>query len=120
MLPRVQRLPKESFPLVMKHGHNWSAPYFSLKILLKPDKKTLTRLAIVVSAKVATRAVIRNRLKRQIRATLIKMRPRIKDNYDCLLFLKTPIKNLSFSQIEQSVEDKFKEAGLLRSPLTRP
>jgi len=62
MLAKKHRLPIQLF--ITKKGKIFKSPYFLLKIF--PPKNSFSRFGVIISSKISKKAVVRNRLKRQI------------------------------------------------------
>lgn len=130
MLQPINRLKKvRDFNLVMKQGRWVKGLLFDVKIVdlrvLKTEfvPKRVTedwfrkqlKLAFVVGVKIDKRAVIRNRLKRQIRecVRLLIKDKQIKTGYYVLVVAKKDIKKSLFVEIQKEVESVFRRAGIL-------
>ncbi|NQV90636.1 ribonuclease P protein component [Candidatus Uhrbacteria bacterium] len=72
-----------------------------------------SRFAVVVGTKVSKKAVVRNRLKRQVRAIIHDRLTVITPGYDVLLFMKKEILEKDFKEIEGQVLQSLKKAKLL-------
>jgi len=115
MLPRQRRIGRQKFPLVFQAGRLWSTPVLSLRIARCPINGTqkLTSFSFIVSHKVAIRAVDRNLLKRRVRAIVRELLPKIKDNYDCLLFFKKGATNLSYWKLKNIIQEIFTRTSII-------
>ena len=69
MLPRKKRLTKEAFSTHFSHGKRFHTPRYTVVYAAYPT----FHASVVVSKKVAKRAVIRNKLRRQIYAMLVSL-----------------------------------------------
>ncbi|TAH23483.1 MAG: ribonuclease P protein component [Oscillatoriales cyanobacterium] len=108
MLPETNRLKhRKDFSAVYRKGMRRNSAHLSLRALRKPKSVTLaqptaekslqpTRTGISISLKVSKRAVVRNRIKRQIRAALRHLLPR-----------------LNYAEILQELEQLLVEAEVL-------
>ena len=65
----------------------------------------MTAFAFVVSHRVASKAVDRNKLKRRARAIVRELLPKIKDNYACLLFFKKKAISLTYQELKKVIYD---------------
>ena len=78
-LPKVHRLKKpKDFQAVYKWGKNYKSSHFLMRILSKDyqTKSPLpTQFGISISQKISKKAVVRNRLKRQIKAAIRSLLP---------------------------------------------
>ncbi|WP_239651491.1 ribonuclease P protein component [Neosynechococcus sphagnicola] len=85
-LPQAHRLRRrQDFSAVYQNGQRWSASHLTLRALRQTDShaasaigaaKLPTRFGISVSLKVSKLAVVRNRIKRWIRAVLRQLLPK--------------------------------------------
>jgi len=71
MLPKIRRLPRPDFLHTKKTGATQRFPDFNLIHCSSP--RSYSRFAVVISAKISKKAVVRNRLKRQIYAAVDKL-----------------------------------------------
>jgi ribonuclease P protein component len=83
VLPKHFRLSKEEFKQVMDGGQMVSGKLMGILIVRKKEegrrKKELTKAGIIVSKKLSNRAVVRNKLKRRLRAALQNILPEFSD-----------------------------------------
>lgn len=77
----------------------------------EPEKPTI--FSFVVSKKVATRAVDRNKLKRRARAIVRELLPQIKDNQACLLFFKKEARGLSYQELKKVIYDLLRLSSVI-------
>ena len=84
-----------------------------LGMKFQPNKLSVSRFAVVVGTKVSKKAVVRNRLKRQIRAVIQEYLPRTNPGYDVLFFLKKEAIGKDFEEISKQVVQSLKKARLL-------
>lgn len=96
------RVLKSSRPFYFKVLKIWSSPSHSLK----------TQFGIMVSKKVSGKAVVRNRLKRQLKAILHqaqKSEPnKLNQKKVVLSFYKTPDLETSFEMIKEDIDQWLK------------
>ncbi|ERJ12540.1 ribonuclease P protein component [Haloplasma contractile] len=69
------------------------------------------RIAVSVSKKIGN-AVVRNRLKRQIKSVIYNNRFHINKNYDILIIARKGIEDLEFSKLQESLINCLKKAKL--------
>ena len=79
-LPLVHRLKKRrDFQAVYQQGIRRYGRHLNLRALFRPpgpdQPKSPTRIGISISQKVSKKAVVRNRIKRQIRAVIMELLP---------------------------------------------
>ncbi|HAU65813.1 MAG: Ribonuclease P protein component [Candidatus Uhrbacteria bacterium GW2011_GWF2_39_13] len=84
-----------------------------LGMKFQPNKLPVSRFAVVVGTKVSKKAVVRNRLKRQIRAVIQVNLLQINPGYDILFFLKKEAVGKDFEEISKQVVQSLKKARLL-------
>lgn len=78
------------FQLVYQQGIRYRASYLILWALpVTPTKVIPTQIGIVISQKVSKKAVVRNRLKRQIKASFKQLLPLISDNWQLVIVVRT-------------------------------
>src|SRR3989339_1413728 len=84
---------------------------FGVQLGLKYRVNSLstTRFALVVGTKVSKSAVVRNTIKRRIRAVLQKHLSEIKGGYDVLFLTKKEIVGNTFAEIETMVLSLLKK-----------
>jgi ribonuclease P protein component len=69
----------------------------------------------VIAGKRLGGAVIRNKVKRQLRAIMQKVYPSLPKHCDILLIARQPIVTASFQQIDTAVQASLQRAGLLEN-----
>lgn len=113
MLPFVNRLRKtKEFDLVFKEGKSFYSDYFGLKI--KENTLGVNRFGLIVSAKVSKKAVIRNRLKREIRNIIKNEKGALKVGFDCVLIFFSLILDKSYQDKEKLLKTAFKKVNLYK------
>ena len=83
VLPKTHRLKRrEDFNAVYQNGRRFRSSHFTLLVLVNSPNRDVasskplpSRFGISISQKVSKRAVVRNRIKRQIRAILREFLP---------------------------------------------
>ncbi|MGC9048953.1 MAG: ribonuclease P protein component [Patescibacteria group bacterium] len=113
MLPYKYRLTKnKDFEKVAKHGQS----VFSRELGLKWIKNNLSvsRFGIIVSLKVSKKAVIRNKLKRRLRAIIQQNLETIKTGFDIIILSNPEIKKLNFTKLKRRLEMLLKRARLIK------
>ncbi len=112
----VHWIPKALFPQILKQTRVNHTPFLSLRVanltLEKKDKPP--HFAIIISSKVAKKAVERNLWKRRGRAVIREWHQGVKDNHYCLLYLKTETMKLSFKEFKSEIINIFKKANLFK------
>ncbi|MEA5511362.1 ribonuclease P protein component [Crocosphaera sp. UHCC 0190] len=91
-LPKHNRLKQpKAFQAVYSQGKRYQSHHLVLRVLpqTNPENKTIpTQFGIAVSQKVSKKAVIRNRLKRQIRAAIRVLLPSVSPGYRIVIGIK--------------------------------
>ncbi|MEK7452210.1 MAG: ribonuclease P protein component [Patescibacteria group bacterium] len=72
-----------------------------------------SRFTVVVGIKVSKKAVVRNRLKRRIRAIVEKQIPMMKKGFDIMFLVKKETIDLTPLELEEQILHVFKRAKLL-------
>jgi len=112
MLAKPYRLTKEKdFQKIFKSGKSLFSTILRLKVL--PNSLSLSRFAIVVSGKVSKKAIIRNRLKRQISEVIRLNLNSIKKGYDIVVIVKPDMIGKSYEEIEKTVKISLAKLGLI-------
>lgn len=112
MLPQAHRLRLEKdIKTLFACGKSVFGSWVGMKF--RKNGLLVSRFAVVVGVKVSKKAVIRNRLKRQVRAILQEVLPQIVTGYDVLLFLKPSGIDKTFEQLKIQVLASLKSAKLL-------
>ena len=106
-LPKRYRLtrPKE-FSQVYKKGQQASSRHLVIKFIELPDSEC-SRFGITISQKVSKRAVVRNRLKRQVRAALQSLIPQLRQHLWVVIILRRGASECDYWQFLQELEQLF-------------
>lgn len=104
MLPLKHRLKKKKdFAKVYKKGKGFKQDFLFLKAV--ENGLDNTRIGIVVSAKIAKKAVERNLIKRRLREIIRKRIEEIKPGLDIVIItLKGMSRKTSFQAIEEAID----------------
>jgi len=108
MLAKEFRITKQKdfdafFGPAFRKAHGQSASTKNLILKTKPNDLRKSRFAFVISTKVDKRAVVRNKIKRQLRAIIKKHLNKLPPKKDFLFITQKPITKLVFEQIEKDV-----------------
>lgn len=95
---------------ILKRHRVSSSPYFTIYIKEKENETNHFRYAMSVGKKIGN-AVVRNQLKRQIRAVVRKFN--VIPNVDVFIVAKIKTKELSFQEIEKELMFLFRKQKLL-------
>lgn len=111
-LPKQYRLTRTGdFSKVYRHGRKASSQHLVVKALEIPGQlsESCSRFGITISQKVSKRAVVRNRLKRQIRAVLQTLMPRVKPGFWIVIVLRSAAVECDYWQFLRELEQLFLE-----------
>ncbi|RMF22136.1 MAG: ribonuclease P protein component [Cyanobacteria bacterium J083] len=88
-LPKQHRLTKrQDFSLVYRQGIRHRSQHLLLRALAEKKhspSNSPTRFGISISQKVSKKAVVRNRIKRQIRAAILELLPLVKPGWKIVI-----------------------------------
>ncbi|MEM6713951.1 MAG: ribonuclease P protein component [Cyanobacteria bacterium P01_D01_bin.6] len=112
-LPKRYRLTStKEFSRVYQTGKQVSTKHLVVKLTDAPEgslNQTCSRFGITVSQKVSKRSVMRNRLKRQVRAALQKLMPRLKSGFWMVIILRSAAVECDYWQFLQELEQLLLE-----------
>ena len=111
MLPKKRRVSKQAFKN-LQGSHSVTLPSFTLRIIRAEGP---TRVAFVVSKKIAKTAVLRNKLRRRGYDVIRKIISRLKDGMLLVFYMKKESVTLSANDMLKEVEDGFKQKGFLKN-----
>ncbi|GAB4374425.1 MAG: hypothetical protein Kow00121_18800 [Elainellaceae cyanobacterium] len=125
-LPKVYRLRKrQDFSAVYQLGIKRSAPHLILRAL-RPEKQIYAaqladsqnqlkpaQVGISISQKVSKRAVIRNRIKRQIRAALRQFLPYLRPGWQIVIIVKPNAVQCDYEEFLRELKQLLVKAEVL-------
>jgi ribonuclease P protein component len=82
-------------------------------IKFRKNDLEISRFAVVIGTKISKKAVVRNRIRRQIRAMIHERLGEIKNGFDVLVLVRPKAIDVTRSEIEQHLIRAFTKAGLL-------
>ena len=110
MLPRTLRLKRpQDFQTVRRRGSRWRGPLFTLYTL--PNGLAHNRFGVVVSKKVGN-AVIRNLVKRRVRAAVAHWLPRLLGGKDYVIIMNPPAAEAPYQLLDNALENAFRDQRL--------
>ena len=114
-LPQVHRLRHwRDFKAVYQGGIRRQSPHLTLRALQEyPPEVKATRLGISVSQKVSKKAVVRNRIKRQLRAAFRQLLPQIAPGWKIVLIVKPEATKCKYEHFLRELEQLFKKAEII-------
>ena len=105
------RLDKE-FDRVFKTGQSFYGKVFGLKSA--PNDLGVTRFGIMVGLKVSKKAVVRNKLKRQIRAIISEENLLLKTGKDVVIIAFPLILDKNFEELKKLLKNGFAKLNLYK------
>jgi ribonuclease P protein component len=109
---------RRDFQNVYRRGIHCGSPHLILRGLLlsEEDRSNVTippRLGIAIGKKVSKKAVIRNRIKRQIRAALRELLPRIANNWQIAIIVRANAIECKYEHFLRELEKLLEKAEAL-------
>jgi len=107
-MKRRRRLTRGAdFIRVRKQGHSWAHPL----VILSADRNELgwTRFGFVVSRRIG-KAVVRNRIKRQLREAVRRHLDEVPAGWDMVFVARQPIAEARFADIDSAVTQTLRRA----------
>lgn len=118
-LPKANRLKhRKDFQTVYQKGIRYSSPHLTLLVysetenssLLQPDA---TRIGISISQKVSKKAVIRNRIKRQIRAVFIELLPFLSSGWKLIVVVRPTALECNYEHFLRELKQLLVKAKII-------
>ncbi len=110
MLKKINRLKKRyQFNYVYKSGEHFSANHMVLYVVSSKTKNIKVGLAVT---KKVGHAVVRNKVRRQLREILRAQVPNLKQNHNIIVVAKDNITEASFETLSNELIKLIKKAGL--------
>lgn len=113
MLSRKYRLRRRNdFSRLYRRGSTAHSRSFSLKY--DHNRQGHPRIGVVASTKVSKKAVVRNRLRRQIYSQMREILPEINSGFDIIILVRTSAIGQNGNDLGQELRQAFSKAGLLK------
>jgi len=113
-MARVWRLrPRGEFERVRQNGRSWSHRYFVLIVQPRADRSDMPARVGVAAGKRLGNAVLRNRIKRKIRAAVLQIYPRISNSFDLIIIARAPIVDASVASIVTALTETLQHAQVI-------
>ena len=113
MLERKNRIRlNKEFDRAFKAGQSFYGKVFGFKIA--DNGLPVSRFGLMVGLKVSKKAVVRNKLKRQIRSIISQELPLIKEGKDVVIIVFNLILEKSFVEIQTGIKMAFKKLNLYK------
>lgn len=107
MLNRFNRLSKnKDFDKVFQKGRSNYQDILGAKLI--PNNLDHNRFGVLVGLKVNKKAVIRNKVKRQIKTAIRLDEPFLKKGYDCVIVVFPLILAKNYNEIQAALKASFK------------
>jgi ribonuclease P protein component len=124
-LPKVNRLKHwKDFRKVYQQGTRYSSPHLTLLAL--PDSRSQkqiealealelvkTRIGISIGQKVSKKAVIRNRIKRQIRAICSRLLPEIESGWQVIIVVRPSALECKYEHFLRELKQLLVKANII-------
>lgn len=113
MLPHKRRIKKEGFKLIRKvFKKSYNSLNFSLKVAYFTSKKSC--FAVVVPSLVSKKATVRNKLRRRVKASILKHLDNFKDNCANVVYVRKNATDMPFRDMEKELSDLFYKSGIFK------
>lgn len=110
---RLYRLKSEAdFARVAKSKKTAYGKFLGMK--MRENHLSHSRFGVVIGLKVAKKANVRNKLRRQIREIIRKELGHVKKGFDVMILGKKTALELEYSELEKEILGLFKKIGLLQ------
>jgi ribonuclease P protein component len=118
-LPSQHRLKRrQDFDWVYQTGIRRRATHLHIVAVAAPNPPTggpiESRFGISISKKVSKLAVVRNRLKRQIKAALRSLMPRLQPGWTVVIVVRSSLVTCDYWQILRELEQLLRKAEVIR------
>jgi len=97
--------------MATKQGHLIKGDFLSIRT--KKNSVQETRFAFVVGGSVDKKAVVRNTIKRRLRAAAARHISGLKHGFDCVVLARAEAKRRNFKETETELLGLIKKEGLL-------
>ncbi len=84
-----------------------------------PNQTERNRFGILISVKVSKKAVVRNKIKRQIREIIKEQMSKMRQGYDCAVICLPGIAEKDYEDIKKSLMGHFGKLGLCQKIVNR-
>ncbi len=112
MLDKKRRIKSELFKKAQKYSaKTFHSDNFTLKVAKNPEKSE-SKFAFVVSGKVSSKAVDRNRLKRRGFSALRGFSDNVRHPLILIFYVKKSALNLKFSQFKDEIVELLRKSGV--------
>jgi ribonuclease P protein component len=109
MIRRPFRLTSKRIEYLLKKGKKVGNEYFTLKFIPGPANMNTCRFSVIVSLKIDSKAVGRNRIRRQLYEIIRLHKDSINKNFDIAVITKPEVKNLDYTSMREVLTELFKK-----------
>ncbi|WP_299410390.1 ribonuclease P protein component [Acaryochloris sp. IP29b_bin.148] len=114
MLATPHRLKKSrDFGVVYRKGSRKSTQYLVVRAYRSRVNTNPIRFGFSISQKVSKRAVVRNRIKRQLRAVCRQLLPELQPGWDVVIVVRAAAVQCDYFQFLQQLRKLFADAEIL-------
>jgi len=113
MLPREYKLKRDNdFKKIFKQGRYSRSGFIGIKFL-KNDLK-FNRFAFVIGLKISKKAVLRNKIRRQLEEIVRLSFDQMEIGFDVVILVEKEIINKNYQEIKKEIINLFKKIKLIK------
>ena len=118
-LPQIHRLKNwRDFRIVYQQGISRHSKHLILRALhnKKDDQQSPiipSRLGVSIGKKVSKKAVVRNRIKRQIHGAFLQLRPHVLDDWQIVIVVKPIAVECKYAHFLRELEELLKKTKII-------
>lgn len=101
---------RDVFKRQRTEGQSWRQP--ALIISMLPNNTTHNRYGFIITKRLG-KAVVRNRLRRQLREIVRTFHSQLRTGYDIILIARPPAVEMTYWQLQEATGAVMQRAGLL-------
>lgn len=109
--PKKQRITRKiDFEKIFSQGKAVQNSFFFMYAL--KNQLGFNRFASIVSSKISSKAVVRNKIRRRVLEASRKILNKINSGFDIIISVRPKVKDQKFSELEDSLIDILKKANI--------
>lgn len=113
MLKQENRIShNKDFDRAFKTGQSFYSKILGLKVV--DNQLVNNRIGILINTKVSKKAVVRNKIRRQIREIIKEKLSNLKEGKDIIIIVLPPIIDREFSEIKEIIEFGLRKLKVLK------
>jgi ribonuclease P protein component len=116
-LPKAHRLKKpKDFQSVYKWGQHYKSYHLLMRVLSKKHQPMIpspTQFGISISQKISKKAVVRNRLKRQIKAAISSLLPMISPGLEVVITVRNSQRECNYGCFLRELKQLFIKSNIV-------